>query len=834
MKITLKEFQEEAVADLLRSFRAARGVAADRLQAVVLSAPTGSGKTVMATALIETLLAGNGDEPGDPNYTFLWVTDQPELNLQTRDKMAAVSSQLVPSRLVVIDASLADRERLVPGRVYFLNTQKLSATSSLARPGDDRTWTLWEILSRTITEDPTHFVVVIDEAHRGMQGKDADEAESIVQKFLKGSPGEIPPAPLVIGISATPERFQNMLKNTKRVSWAVDVDPQAVRASGLIKEAVDIYHPKGEQAADVTLLTQAVETWKQFTSAWGKCTATEGIESVRPILLVQVEDGQKGNVSKTDLNVVVSTLYKEIGPEPGAGWIGHAFQEGIDQSWAGHNVRYIAPSRIEADPEVQVVLFKTSLNTGWDCPRAETLVSFRTAKDETHIAQLVGRMVRAPLARRIDADESLNAVTLYLPYYNAKAVQKVKERLKSDPSLMPPTDFRDGAERVRLVRREGCEAIFEILAALPTYTVPRLHPQAPVDRLANLARLLADTGLAPEPVRTYRGALVQLLREEAERRKNDADFRNALEAAGTVEMGHVRVLYGTAPDPDDAGDSVRVRAADVNLEDRFEDAGRLLGQGLHREYVRRLRDAWLGEPSDFPMRDAKIEACALAAHPDVIANVNDKAKTLTAEWLRSYKAAFTGLGEKHRQALREIEGAAEEPTEANLVVPDTLDWHRGSTVWERHLFVEQEGGFREDFVQSAWEPQVLREELEDHPEVVAWLRLLDRKPWALCVPYKADGVWHGTYPDFLIFRRTPGGVIPEIVDPHLLGEEHAPQRAAGLAQYAERHGERFGRIDLVIVDEGIIRRLNLLDTGTRARVAAVTNHAHLRSLFEKG
>jgi len=37
-----------------------------------------------------------------------------------------------------------------------------------------------------------------------------------------------------------------------------------------------------------------------------------------------------------------------------------------------------------------VVFFKMNLSTGWDCPRAETMMSFRNASDYTHIAQLLG------------------------------------------------------------------------------------------------------------------------------------------------------------------------------------------------------------------------------------------------------------------------------------------------------------------------------------------------------------------------------------------------------------------------------------------------------------
>src|SRR5689334_23855465 len=46
--------------------------------------------------------------------------------------------------------------------------------------------------------------------------------------------------------------------------------------------------------------------------------------------------------------------------------------------------------KIHDDPDVRVVFFKTSLNTGWDCPRAEVMMSFRAATDSTYIAQLVG------------------------------------------------------------------------------------------------------------------------------------------------------------------------------------------------------------------------------------------------------------------------------------------------------------------------------------------------------------------------------------------------------------------------------------------------------------
>src|SRR5690349_2803078 len=95
MKLLLKEFQEEAVNKLVKHLRGAAkdSLSGDR-QAVGLSSTTGSGKTVMLTRAIELVLQGDDENAPLADATFLWVTDQPELNLQTRKKMLATSSVL--------------------------------------------------------------------------------------------------------------------------------------------------------------------------------------------------------------------------------------------------------------------------------------------------------------------------------------------------------------------------------------------------------------------------------------------------------------------------------------------------------------------------------------------------------------------------------------------------------------------------------------------------------------------------------------------------------------------------------------------------------------------
>jgi type III restriction enzyme len=611
----------------------------------------------------------------------------------------------------------------------------------------------------------------------------------------------------------------------------------------LIKEIVDLFHPDEAQASHVTMLEEAVRAWKEFSLAWREYAAKHDEAVVRPILLVQVEDGvrtkvkNEETVSKTDLALVVSTLFKEIGPPAETGWIAHAFQEGTDLTLGAHTVRHIAPSKIDADPDVLAVLFKTSLNTGWDCPRAETMVSFRTAKDETNIAQLVGRMVRAPLARRIDSDESLNSVALYLPYYDHATVKKIVDRLTGDPSVMPPTDVREGADRVRLRPREGAEDIFALLAKLPTYTVPRRKKYKPVIRLAKLAGLLAETGLEADPVKFYRAALTKALIGEYEGLKDDAAFKASVTDAGVLGIARVRVQYGVndagGNDAPDSPYRSSARIADTDVDDIFAEAGRILGEGMQKEYARARKAAWdsAGGGGPFPMRTVKLEAWALASNASVIVKLEKRAIDLANRWARSHKAAFADLEEKYRQQLREIEGATDEPVEISLEIPDVVEWTKASKPWDRHIFVDENGKFHEDFVRSSWESAVITQELKNK-SIVGWLRSVDRKPWAVCAPYKRGPDWVGTYPDFILFRRTEGRVIADIVDPHLLSDENAPARAGGLARYAEKHLVQYGRIDLVIVDGDTIRRLDLTDGPTRSKVLGVTTHSHLKQLFE--
>lgn len=142
MKFTLKDYQRDAVRDALANIRKARRLwhgESDKT-AFSLTAVTGAGKTVMAAAAFEALFHGDDefDFDADPGAVVIWFSDDPSLNEQTRFRLIEASDRINHTDLVVVENTF-NRPRFEAGKIYFLNTQKLSKNSLLVR-GTKRNW----------------------------------------------------------------------------------------------------------------------------------------------------------------------------------------------------------------------------------------------------------------------------------------------------------------------------------------------------------------------------------------------------------------------------------------------------------------------------------------------------------------------------------------------------------------------------------------------------------------------------------------------------------------------------------------------------------------------
>lgn len=823
MRIEPKPFQKNVVVRLTDEIDSARReIDRGRPQAVVLSSPTGSGKTVIMTLLMERLLAGHESIPADPQAVFLWVSDSPELNIQSRDKIVAASDVFPRSRLVIIDADF-DRQRLAPGHIYFLNTQKLGSSSLLTKEGNKREWTIWQTIENTAKASPKHFHLIVDEAHRGMSmtARAESNTRSLIQRFIKGEKAVgLSPVPLVIGMSATPERFHKVLEGAQRITRPVEVSAEEVRDSGLIKDRIILDIADDDQPADWTLLRDAAKRTLDYAKEWKRYCKTESVVPVvEPVLVVQVEDGNKTTLTRTDLSKAVDVLEKVYG-RFSEGELAHCFQEEGDVTAGGYQIQKIDPSKIQETSKVKVVFFKMALTTGWDCPRAEVMMSFRKAADHTLIAQLVGRMVRTPLAERVENDEFLSSVALFLPHYDEDGLKAIVKKLE-DPDAGSPVKVEFKADLALYRRAKGREELFEALVKAPTYVLDNVRRQANTRRLLSLARKLTMEGIDKAAWPAAKKLTVDKLKEESARLRKTDEFAAKVSGRTKINIKEFRIEFGELKELKESR-SIEVDVTAENVDDLFSTCEHVLGEGIKDDFWRSVHDR---ENSD----RAKLELYCILQDPAAVRAVQDACGRMIDELFDKHRDAIEALPSSRREQYAKIRRQGAEPRPESLHIPENIELRKEIPKWERHLFVDDAGKF--GWKANDWEIQVLKEEL-DNKNVLGWLRNIPKRPWAVCVPY-GRGTPQPMYPDLVVFRREGKKIKMDILDPHDDSRSDAAEKAVGMANYARRHGSLFGRIELIRVVNNRIERLRLNQESVRERVSAVADLKHLSDLYSQ-
>ncbi|MDE0220646.1 MAG: DEAD/DEAH box helicase family protein [Spirochaetaceae bacterium] len=854
MRYTLKDYQNDSVADVIDRLKRAR---ADwhRWRSPVafsLTATTGAGKTVMAAAVIEALFDGNADYDfdSDPGAVLLWFTDDPSLNEQTRFRLLDAADQIAHSRLVVIENTF-NQEKLEPGKVYFLNAQKLGKKSLLVRGAaesaqdtqyelsmpDARAFTMWDTLANTIADEQLTLYLVLDEAHRGMKspstGERAEKA-TIVQRLVNGGNG-VPPVPIVWGISATVERFNDaMAKAENRTSYPpVVVDPARVQESGLLKDDIRLDFPTETGRFDTVLLSRATGKAKKATKLWQAYAQREGTatQPVVPLLVVQVP-----NKPSNELLLSAFTTVRENWPELEPDAMAHVFGDHAAIEIGGFSIPHVGPETVQDRTHIRVLFAKDAISTGWDCPRAEVLVSFRPAADETHITQLLGRMVRTPLARRVPGNDLLNSVECLLPHFDRPTAGRVARAMLGDREHDDDGTGGGAGRRVLLapvdmaVNQEVPETVWEAFDALPSQTLPRKATR-PVRRLSALAQALSRDGLRAnarkDAYRKLFAKLDGLLAQHKE--KVAAAGKGILQVEGETLVARV------------VGGEIRerhtfVEAADEHsVEADFKAASRTLTADVARKYADYLAT---GDEDDDGLFDAHVKVAALAQVDGLSDDLDREADEVVKKWFGQYRVAIKGLTDERRAVYDEIKGMSPEPQVIEIKRPrvrteetENTDGHKLDTR-TRHLTSDRDGNFPIGSL-NQWETDVLDKEM-GRPGFQAWYRNPSRPSGdALAIAYQnTQGHWRRMCPDFLFFHGDQQNMKVSIVDPHGHHLADALAKLRGLAEFAATHGESFHRIESVAqMKDGTLRVLDLTDPDTRS---AATEADDTEALYVSG
>lgn len=396
MNITLKPFQERALAKLRKQFLKLWKTDNRRLN-LIFKSPTGSGKTVMMAQFLKDL---TGDPQFDADKAFLWVSFSEDSYVQSKNKFRNYYDGA--GEITLLDLSDLNRKKLEKNNVFFINWQKVKASTKEGRKLRRETektefdkGIFDEFIIRTQKEG-RDLVLIVDESHTQTDTELAAEVIDLINPRI------------IIKVTATPKEDPSYSDVEHHRAGFVEVEREEVVEYGLIKEKIitqtkedlDKFSKK-EIDQDILLLELAYKKRLELKKHYEKLD----IEYINPLVLIQLPNddiARKETLDKSKEEIVKEFLRnKGVKDHEIAVWLSEK-KENLEEIVKGNS-------------DVDFLIFKQAAATGWDCPRAIVLVMFREIKSPTFHTQTVGRIIRMPEAKHYNIPE-LNNGYLYTNY----------------------------------------------------------------------------------------------------------------------------------------------------------------------------------------------------------------------------------------------------------------------------------------------------------------------------------------------------------------------------------------------------------------------------------
>ena len=430
------KYQEKAVGQLVETTVNLLGLNGNRRQ-VVLKAPTGAGKTVMASEMLATLteeLQSRSDLPFR-QVAFIWIAPN-KLHQQSYFKMKNFFTETKLLKPVMFDELDQSDGIIHQGEVLFVNWESINSKNNLIVRDNEQGLSLYDIARKT-REENIPIIVVIDEEHL-FWTKTADKSKAVLEKIN---------AKVEIRISATPKT---------QAEYLVNIDRQEVIREEMIKEGV-LLNPDvtsgyaNDIALNEHLINKALEKRQQIADAYKK----EGV-NINPLLLIQLPNDTTDAMTADDTKIMEQVVqYLDV--MQGINTDNHRLAVWLSKQKT--NLEDIERN----DNLTEVLLFKQAIALGWDCPRAAVLLIFRKLTSDTFTVQTVGRILRMP-EQRFYRNPLLNKGYVYtdiskdkiqivaddMDYLHKAVLQAVRRNNLDNVQLVSYYEVRRSADRNRL------------------------------------------------------------------------------------------------------------------------------------------------------------------------------------------------------------------------------------------------------------------------------------------------------------------------------------------------------------------------------------------------
>ncbi|MBR6465656.1 MAG: DEAD/DEAH box helicase family protein [Bacteroidales bacterium] len=364
-------YQARAVNELVEKVIRLLNTSGNRKK-LVFEAPTGAGKTVMASQMLSRIAEElpHKVDSAISQVAFIWIAPN-KLHEQSYFKMKNYFTQSRILQPVVYDELDHSAGGFIqPGQILFVNWESINKENALMIRETEQCASLYDITHRTQEEHNIPIVVIVDEEHM-FGGRNARKSEVVLKNINPK---------LEIRISATP--ITNGDEKVKVYREDV-IREEMIKEQIVLNPNIDVSDTSG-LTANQWLVKEALGKRQEISSSYKKL----GVK-INPLLLIQLPNDTSEVTTKEDETIreeVVSYLDSAFGIKTSnsrlAVWL----------SGEKTNLDNIE----DFDNITEVLLFKQAIALGWDCPRAAVLLIFRKLESFTFTAQTVGRIMRMP------------------------------------------------------------------------------------------------------------------------------------------------------------------------------------------------------------------------------------------------------------------------------------------------------------------------------------------------------------------------------------------------------------------------------------------------------
>ena len=432
-------------------------------------------------------------------------------------------------------------------------------------------------------------------------------------------------------------------------------------------------------------------------------------------------------------------------------------------------------------------------------------------------------MVRSPLAQRIATDDALNSVGCFLPRFNRAALGKITDELTKPGE---PGQGSDVIVNSKLFERNAKvpAEVYEFVEGLPSFPAPDALA-SPLRRAKALVKLLTDD---EGPGGAFLADAGEQLTKVLNARLDGLAAENATAVTANVTKIETANIRRTTVTTGGKIVSNGVRAEATALRDIDRDTRRVVAtikEGVAKDYVRyRVEKAG----ADADVLAIRTEVAALVMIDGIASSVEATATNWVQDQFTKFAVEIKNTTGATRDAYLKVKEQISKPEETGIELTVNLkaatkdsnkEDAKDLPTFTGHLYSEGTGKFPAKL--NDWETTVIETELK-RPSFVAWYRNPSRAaPSALRIAYTDDAdKWGSLQVDFIVIsRRDDGSLAASIVDPHGDHLADAKAKLRGLADYAERFGHRYVRIESIAkATDGRLRSLDLLDAKVRDAV----------------